>query len=165
MQLSNICSSPQFWAPFQFLRAFLHPGCICKVGKIRTEFFSQNCEVTAKSRTVPFIFAKCKGKRHNKITFDWKNLFISSQGKQEEGGNKEYRCDEGTWGCFNKTIASILEKMVIPLCLTALWPLMEWKAGSGLPIQDKNKWKGGQRRGRKMVRRLKEAAGWKLRKS
>lgn len=28
MQLSNICSSPQFWAPFQFLQAFLEPKCV-----------------------------------------------------------------------------------------------------------------------------------------
>lgn len=32
MQLSNICSSLQVWAPFQFLEAFLEPGYICEAG-------------------------------------------------------------------------------------------------------------------------------------
>lgn len=32
MQLSNTCSGPQFWAPFQFLQASLEPEYICKVG-------------------------------------------------------------------------------------------------------------------------------------
>lgn len=68
-----------------------------------------------------------------KTTFVWKDLLISSEGKQGEGGNKDYRCDEGTWECFNESTASSLEKMGIPLCLIALWPLLEGKAGSGLP--------------------------------
>lgn len=66
-----------------------------------------------------------------KTTFVENNLFISSQGKQGEGENKDYRCDKGTWGCFNESTA--LEKMGIPLCLTALWPLLEGKAGPELP--------------------------------
>lgn len=37
MQLSNICSSPQVWAPFQFHQAFLEPGYIYKVSYMKTE--------------------------------------------------------------------------------------------------------------------------------
>lgn len=59
-----------------------------------------------------------------KIIFDWKNLFIFSQGKQEEGRNNECIGDEGTGDCINKSAASRLEKMVIPLSSTAVWPLL-----------------------------------------
>lgn len=55
-----------------------------------------------------------------KIIFDWRNLFISPQGKQEEGRNGEHKGDEGTSGSVNKSTASRLEKMVIPLCPTAV---------------------------------------------